>query len=275
MSEFAPFDGNGDTAIFDGHDLSTLFVVMPVERQLTTWEPSLVQNVVGSIATGTKPQPMEIKLRLTTFSATNEQRLADLRTLAGWLAVDEPKALILTDAHTGTYGATELYEVRDALPTGTTKVDHALNAATVEVTFICPDPRAYEAGYQDGRFWWPRPTGVSILGSGASNTFTVRGTASTMPTFHFYEAHGDAQGRFRIRLMEGQLVRHVLSLGVAEDASSEILIDMEKRTITVDDVTVFDMSFDWFALEPGTTYTVSLVYGDFSQLNISYNPRWW
>ena len=276
------------TAVFDRHDLSELFVISPPVRTLTPWEPTSVEAVIGATPTGTKSQPMEITLQLTTFAATLEQRLADLRTLSSWLAVDEPKQLILSDAYIGTLLLTNRYEMRYAWPSGAPKVTQALNATTVEVTFVCPDPRAYEIGevrpgeeeYYDGRFYYePTAEGFTTMDLSESDTFTVRGTAPTLPRFDIFGAYGSAQsGKLRIELRktENSQLLHYFTLDLAHDASSTVRIDMEKRTVTVDNVAVLDMGINWFALEPGVTFTVSLgTAGGFRQLNMVYYPRWW
>ena len=276
-------------AYFNRHDLSELFEIVPPVRTLTTWEPTSVETVIGATPTGTKSQPMEITLQLTTFAATLEQRLADLRTLSSWLAVDEPKQLILSDAYIGTLLLTNRYEMRYAWPSGAPKVTQALNATTVEVTFVCPDPRAYEIGevrpgeeeYYDGRFYYePTAEGFTTMDLSESDTFTVRGTAPSMPSFNIYGAYGSAQsGQLRIVLtaiVNGKQILHYFTLDLAHDASSTVRIDMEKRTVTVDGVAVLDTGINWFALEPGVTFTVSLATaGGFQQLNIIYYPRWW
>lgn len=275
-------------AYFDRHDLSELFVISPPVRTLTPWEPTSVEAVIGATPTGTKSQPMEITLQLTTFAATLEQRLDDLRTLSSWLAVDEPKQLILSDAYIGTLLLTNRYEMRYAWPSGAPKVTQALNATTVEVTFVCPDPRAYEIGevrpgeeeYYDGRFYYePTAEAFTTMDLSESDTFTVRGTAPTLPTFNIYGAYGSAQsGKLivELRKTKNSQLLHYFTLDLASDASSDIRIDMEKRTVTVDNVAVLDMGINWFALEPGMTFTVSLgTAGGFRQLNIIYYPRWW
>ena len=279
------------SAYFDHHDLSELFVISPPVRTLTAWEPTSVEAVIGATPTGTKAQPMEIKLTLTTFAATVEQRLADLRTLSSWLAVDEPKQLILSDAYIGTFFLTNRYEMRYAWPSGAPKVTPALNAMTAEVTFVCPDPRAYEIGevrpfeeeYYDGRFYDnPSAEAFTTMDLSESDTFTVRGTAPTMPTFNIYGAYGSESGQLRIDISktENSLLLHRFTLDLAHDASSTVRINMEKRTVTVDDVAVLDTGINWFALEPGVTLTVSLGrttggFGGFQQLTIGYYPRWW
>ena len=275
-------------AYFDHHDLSELFVISPPVRTLTAWEPTSVEAVIGATPTGTKAQPMEITLQLTTFAATLEQRMADLRTLSSWLAVDEPKQLILSDAYIGTLLLTNRYEMRYAWPSGAPKVTQALNATTVEVTFVCPDPRAYEIGevrpgeeeYYDGRFYYePTAEAFTTMDLSESDTFTVRGTAPSMPIFRIFGAYGSAQsGKLRIELRktENSQLLHYFTLDVASDASSDIVVDMEKRTVTVDGTNTLDMGINWFALEPGVTFTVSLgTPGGFRQLIISYYARWW
>ena len=284
-------------AVFNKHDLSELFVIAPPKRTLTAWEPTMVESVIGSVPTGTKPQPMEITLTLTTFADTPEDRLADLRTLSQWLAVDEPKPIVLTDEVLNTVWSggrwVDEYALRDAYPTGAPKVTPALNATTAEVTFICPDPRAYITAAN----FFPTSEGESINDTKNARGYvwdspasmqpaTIGGTAPTKPRFYFNGLHGDSSGKFSLKLkytdeQNTQQTKYV-TIDAAEDASLNVDVDFEKRMLRVGEsggggtlYPVFDAQLEWFDLIAGTTYTLEVAAGGFSRISFSYYPRWW
>ena len=284
-------------AVFNKHDLSELFVIEPPKRTLTAWEPTMVESVIGSVPTGTKPQPMEITLTLTTFADTPEDRLADLRTLSQWLAVDEPKPIVLTDEVLNTVWSggrwVDEYALRDAYPTGAPKVTPALNATTAEVTFICPDPRAYITAAN----FFPTSEGESINDTKNARGYvwdspasmqpaTIGGTAPTKPRFYFNGLHGDSSGKFSLKLkytdeQNTQQTKYV-TIDAAEDASLNVDVDFEKRMLRVGEsggggtlYPVFDAQLEWFDLIAGTTYTLEVAAGGFSRISFSYYPRWW
>lgn len=283
MSEF--------TAVFNKHDLSDLFTISPPVRTLTAWEPTMVESVIGSVPTGTKPQPMEITLDLTTFAATPQARLEALRTLSSWLAVDEPRPLVLTDevlgrVQVGGSGGTwkDVYALRDAFPTGAPNVTPALNASTARVKFVCPDPRAYLA---DANFF---PTGSATeindskqtrlvwLSSSEQVTATFTGTAPTKPVFRFVGLYGGPNGyfRFSVGFVEGNsFVWHPISIAAASDASLTVKVDFEARTLTIGTTNVVDMSLEWFNVDPNKTCSFRVESGGFSSGSVSYYPRWW
>lgn len=282
------------TAVFNKHDLSELFVISPPVRNLTAWEPTMVESVIGSVPTGTKPQPMEITLTLTTFAETPEDRLADLRTLSQWLAVDEPKPIVLTDEVLNTVWSggrlVDEYALRDAYPTGAPKVTPVHNATTADVKFICPDPRAYIT--QENFF--PTSEGGSINDTknvrghvwdspASMQPVTIDGTAPTKPEFYFNGLHGDSSGKFSLKLKytderNTQQTKYV-TIDAAENASLNVDVDFEKRTLRVGSGgvlrPVFDAQLEWFDLIAGTTYTLEVAAGGFSRISFSYYPRWW
>ena len=267
------------TAIFNGHDLSQLFVISPPERTLTTWEPDLVAmpNGYGSLFAGTKAQAMEITLRLTTFAETLDDRLADLRTLSGWLFVDEPKKLAFTDESydyttIGGYERTgNLY--RMALPTGTPKVTHTLNAATAEVKFICPDSRAY-LGY-----------GPSLQGVEDEFFFAANeeydgypmGNAPTETRIFLENVCGDSDGVFQMEFTcyDAEKFGGAITLDVASNANAYIMVDSEDRTYSNDmSLEPYPLDNDWIQIVGGHRTTARVTRGS-CETDVFYYPRWW
>lgn len=277
-------------AVFNLHDLSELFVISPPERTLTAWEPTSVEAVIGATPTGTKAQPMEIKLTLTTFAETERQRLADLRTLSSWLAVDEPKSLVLTDELYGEYSSgNRAYMMRYAWPSGAPKVTPALNATTVEVTFICPDPRAYETVYTyvpSTETWTvsEQKQEIGHIWSSPEQQYVgkIFGTAPTKPRVHLHGVHGDETGKFYLSIYpsSGSGSRCNVIFDAAEDASLEVDVDSETRTLRIGPeggtlTPVYDLQMDWSDLTPDVTYTSTLMRGWFTSGALNYYPRWW
>ena len=270
-------------AWFNGHDLSTLFVISPPERNLVTWEPTMADAVIGAVPTGTKAQPMEITLQLTTFAATLEQRLADLRTLSGWLAVDEPKRLYLSDEM---IGSDCLY--RDAMPKDAPKVTYALNAATAEVKFVCPDPRAYLGDYPPSQY----PTTIERTHHFSPDSpfdGTAGGTAPTNTIIRATGVTGDSDNEFQIKVTCYDSGNHVLS-----DCGGTITIPAQSRFMLL--YVIFDSEgrtytrrsqsgttqpplppdSDWIRISGGHRMTVEVTKGNCSSdTQISYTPRWW
>ncbi len=270
-------------AYFNGHDLSALFVISPPERNLVTWEPTMVEAVIGAVPTGTKAQPMEITLRLTTFAETLEQRLADLRTLSGWMSVDEPKRLYLSDEM---IGSDCLY--REAMPKDTPKVTHAFNAATAEVKFICPDPRALLGTY-------PPPQNDTVVietcpfDNDAAYQGTLVGTAPTDTIIRIDNPLPDDNGAFQLsivcyaddarsRVLSGY--GGTLNLPIPTNAT-RIIVRSESRRYSVyfGNAVIQQpapLNVDWIRVYCGHPVKVEVTKGTCDEgSHLSYNPRWW
>lgn len=273
---------NENKAWFDSHDLSTLFKVAPPERNLVTWEPTMVDAVIGATPTGTKAQPMEITLTLTTFADTLEDRLADLRTLSEWLAVSEPKRLYLSDEM---MGSECLY--REAIPKDTPRVTHAHNAANVTVKFICPDPRATLGDYPPSQY----PSTIRrVHHFSPASPFdgTAGGTAPTNTVIRANGVTGDSNNEFQIKVTCYDSENHALSdyggtiTIPASNATAlvYVIIDSERRTYTrrSQSSTVrlpLPPDSDWIMIAGGHRMTIEVTKGNCSDSEISYTPRWW
>ena len=266
-------------AWFNGHDLSTLFVISPPERNLVTWEPDLVAmpNGYGSLFAGTKAQAMEITLKLTTFAETLEERLADLRMLSGWLFVDEPKKLAFTDeSYDYTTIGGELrtgYLYRMALQTGTPKVTHALNAATAEVKFICPDSRAY-LGY--GSSFSVVEDEFFFAASDEYDGYPM-GNAPTETRIFLEHVCGDSDGVFQIEFTcyDAESFGGTITLDVASNADALIMVNSENRTYSNDaSLEPYPLDNDWIQIVGGHRTTARVTRGS-CDTDVFYLPRWW
>lgn len=237
--------------VFDNHDLTELFgVEWPVSRTAASWEPDAVDvpGRSGSVFGGTRAQPVDVSMRLWTLAETRTQRQHAVRTLAAWLAVDEPKPLYLGDEG-GLW--------RMAIPAGGFDVSAYLNADSIPVTFRCLDPVLYGERHH-----------VDVPGNG-SVTFLVGGSAPTFPTITASDAREDSTvGWWRLRLDDGD------HLDVDTGARSvPVSADCERRTLIVNDsVQMLQPLAQWLRLTPGT-HTLSLA--GTGAAHVQWTERWW
>lgn len=238
--------------LFDGHDLSTLFTIEHhMERTLADWQPNLIDAPasVGALFGGTQPQPVTVTMELYTLADTREGRQEALRTLAGWLAVDTPRVLSLGDEG-GRY--------RMAIPDGASKVEAYLNADSVEVSLVCPDPRLYGE--------------TSTQRMGGTTDVTNGGTAPSYPSFAISGASGGSDGYLTIT---DQTTGERLSVPVASGASASVSIDCAARVVTVDNVvTMLGTTSDWLCVGGGETHALALTGGS-GTADVTLTEMWW
>ena len=237
------------TATFDGHDLSDLFTVTDVARTVASWEPNSVDvpGRSGAVVTGTRALPVDVTMTLWPLASTAAGRQTSIRTLVGWLAVDEPKALALGDEG-GLW--------RLALPADAADVTQHVDADSIALTFRCFDPVLY--GDEDS----------ATVPSGGSVTFTVGGTAPTWPTVTASAALEGSSGYWRLTLDSGVHLD-------ADTGSSAVAVnaDCAKRVLKVDGlVQMLQTSADWLRLTPGT-HTVSM--NGTGAATLTWRERWW
>lgn len=246
--------------LFDGHELGSLFLVeWHVERELTAWQPDIVDapGAIGSLWGGTQAQPVSVSMELTIIDKSRDGRQEALRTLAGWLAVDSPRVLQLGDEG-GRY--------RMAAPTGNAGVSALLDADTVQIGFICPDPRLY------GRL---REIFVPV--NGGPVTFAVGGTAPTMPTLSTLISATGADQYWRAALEDGSyVIMQPLTYGTSLDYDT-IVVDCASRVMKSRNVVrMLPPSADWLVLTPGEhTLTVTSDSGGETETLVSWREMWW
>ena len=238
-----------DTVTFNAHDLSTYFTIGEVTRSLASWEPNSVDvpGRSGAVVTGTRETPIDVTVTLWTTATSQSGRRDALRTLASWLAVDEPKALVLGDEG-GLW--------RMALPADAADVTQNLDADSVALTFRCFDPVLY--GQQ----------ATQTIPSGGSATFTVGGTAPTWPTVTASAALEGSSGYWRLTLDGGVHLD-------ADTGSSAVAVsaDCAKRVLLVDGlVQMLQPNADWLRLTPGT-HTVAM--NGTGAATLTWRERWW
>lgn len=235
---------------FDGHDLGELFSIeYHMQRRLPTWEPVLLDVPAhsGAVFGGTRATPIEVTMKLLPLSTGRDERQEDLRTLAAWLAVDEPKPLYLGDEG-GRY--------RMAIPSGEAAIEAYLDADAVDITFTCPDPKLYG----DARSVSVGTTAVSVF---------VDGTAPTKPTVTA-TATPNGSGVWAITdVTTGDYMQVALTSG-----AHTVTFDCAARTVKVDGTTVMlAPACDWLTFEPGE-HQLRVTAGT-GTATVAWEEVWW
>ena len=236
--------------VFDNHDLTKLFRVELDSRTAASWEPSLVDvpGRNGAVFGGTKAQPVDVSMRLWSLAKTRVERQQDVRTLASWLAVDEPRPLYLGDEG-GLW--------RMAIPAGTFDVSAYLNAESIPVTFRCLDPVLYGE------------TEAVEVPSGGSVSFRVGGTAPTFPTVTADAAFEDGTAGYWQLWLDEQT--HLDADTGA--AATSVSADCGRRVLLVGGlVQMLQTDADWLRLTPGT-HTIRMV--GTGAASVEWVERWW
>lgn len=241
---------NDYACTFDGHDLAELFSIeYHMTRRLPTWEPTLVDVPArnGALFGGTRAQAVEIGMQLCPRALGRDERQEDLRTLASWLAVSEPKPLYLGDEG-GRY--------RMAVPTGESEITPYLDADVVQIGFVCPDPRLYG----DERSATVTTTATSIL---------VDGTAVTRPLITA-TATPNGSGIWAITdLTTGEYMQVSLTSG-----SHTVVFDCEARTVKVDGaVTMLAPACDWLTFG-NIEHQLQITTGT-GTATVTWQEMWW
>lgn len=243
---------------FDGHDIGAAYAVeRHATRTLSSWEPNLVDVAgrIGALYAGTRALPAQVTVDIYALGSTREARQAEMRTLADWLAVDEPKTLTLGDEEVNSVQLT-----RKAIPTGESMQEAYLSADHAEVTFVCPDPRLYGATGVVGRI---------NAQNGATISVTVGGTAPTEPMLAG-TATGNSAGLWKLVDETGAGIYYAIPDGT----SYAFVADCANRTLTLNGNTVMlPPTYDWMSWEPGA-HTLTMT-GGVSTINVSWPTRWW
>lgn len=236
---------------FDGHDIAEFWSIeYHMTRTLPTWSPTLVEVPAnGALFGGTRAEPVTITMQLVALDDTRDGRQEALRTLAGWLAVDEPRPLYLGDEG-GRY--------RLAVPTDEAPIEPFLNADSVEITFTCPDPLLHGA------------TQRVTVPSGGSVSIRVGGTAPARPTITASAATGSAGGAWSVVTEDGGGIYAAIAGG----SSKPVFADVATRVLKVDGtVTMLNASYDWPTLTPGT-HTLTMTQGTGAAI-VEWEDLWW
>ena len=241
--------------MFDGHDLTAIFYVEHAERSLTEWDANLIEApaAIGSLFGGTSSRPINVQLTLTVMDDTRDGRQEALRTLAGWLAVDSPRLLQMADEG-GRY--------RMAVPNGNAPIDPYMDGDTVQVSFVCPDPRLLGEEHA-----------VTVPANG-SVTFLVGGTAPTMPTVSANVGVFAVGQQWRLALEDGTYLLYESSSDAA--SSLPMTYDCANRVATRGgDVVMLPPQADWLTLSPGEHTLTMTGDADAGAATVTYREMWW
>lgn len=235
---------------FDGNDITRLFSVQwPIARTPLSWEPTSIDvpGRNGSVVGGTRALPVDVTMTLWTLAETRTERQQAVRTLAEWMAVDEPRPLYLGDEG-GLW--------RMAMPVNASEMASYINADSVSLTFRCFDPVLYGAEHS-----------ITVPANG-SVTVLVGGTAPTMPTVECASAREGSSGYWQVWLDEE---RHLDADTGA--MSVPVVADCARRVLRVNDVVqMLQTGADWLSVTPGThTFRVSGT----GAAKITWTERWW
>lgn len=237
--------------IFDSYIITEYFSVdHRMIRRLPTWEPSLIEvpGMNGAIYAGTKAEPIEITMTLIPKASDREDRQEVLRELARILSVSTPRTLILED---------EGVPYRKAVPKGEMPIEPYLDADSVEVTFVCPDPRLY------GSFK------TKSLSTSAS--VSIGGTAPTRPTISG-TVTPNSSGYWKVR--ESNTGKY-MQVSMAAGSSHSLSIDCEKRIVKVDgDVVMLAPDSDWLEWNGDTSRTLLVDQGS-GTVTVAWREMWW
>lgn len=236
--------------IFDGHDLTSMFIVG--EPVFNTFIPSQTfQNVPGRDGTvfmGGKLDGGTITVPLTIVDEDMEQRRATLSNLYMILDVDEPKLLVLPEVPDLSY---------KAIPQNAVQESRYIDGDTVIVSFQLVEAAAYG------------DTVTKTVPSGGSLTFTVDGTYPTRPTITARATRNSTSLVWGLRLDDGDF----LHVATGSSSAQNIALDCEDRTLTVAGaVALPTLDSDWFELAPGE-HTITMDNGTGSA-TVTYKERW-
>ena len=236
--------------IFNGHDLSEMFDVGEPEITILKSTPDLrdVPGRDGSVFAGSRLGASVVTFQISIEGDASYRRNA-FSTLGMWLAVDEPKKLVLPDTP-------DLYYM--AVPNDSLSLNRAIGAEVTKVSFTLVDPIAYG-----------REVTVTVPSSG-SVTFNVGGTYKASPVITASSAVRSGSS-----LVWGLLLDSHDHLRVVTGSSSSraIVLDCSSRTCTLAGaVTLPTLTSDWFELEPGV-HTIQNDQGSGSS-TVKYIERW-
>ncbi len=232
---------------FDGQSLTDLFYVSDLQAPLLPRDIATtdVPGRDGTIVTGAPLSARTIRLRLTVRGRTIEDRRAAERTLAGILAVDEPKPLAMS-IDGGLYWL--------AVPNASSNGERFLNADRFDVEFLCADPVAY--GEER----------TVTVPSGGSVTFDVGGTYPTTPVVSAPAAKpsGGVWG-----LLDSY---DSTQLTVQLAGTRAVVADCGRRVLTVAGATTLLVpTSDWLVLAPGR-HTLTMT--GTGAATLTYRERW-
>lgn len=243
------------TVTFNDVDLGTYCQVSDLRSPLVprTIGEEDVPARDGSVFTGVRLQPRNIKLRLTVKGRTIEERRAAAREVAAVLAVAEPKPLSLS-IDEGLYWL--------AIPTSDGDVDIMTNHSGFDVVFRAVDPVAY--GDEQ----------AVTVPSGGSVSFNVGGTYAATPLVTApYSITADEQ-YWRLALEDGRYL-YCAPTWAGSARTGSISFDCGSHVMRVDgDVSMLAASADWLTLAPGPHTLTMTGAAAGGSATVTFRERW-
>lgn len=243
---------------FDGHDLTERFLVTDVSRPWPSLSASTTDNPAGgSFLAGLRREAAEVSVTLYAFGSTSERREA-ARELASWLDVDGPSELAFGDDGGLCYMA---------VPSGTDAPRSFVDAESVSVTFLVPEPVMLG---ERGRAQAYMPMSVTEVDGPVSPVVMVGGTAPARMIITSEDASRDpSTGLWGVRLDDGGYAR----VEIPVSAPSSVTIDCVERTATVNGApALLTLDSDWLEMSPGR-HVIKLDEGS-GTADVSWRERW-
>jgi len=235
---------------FDGHDLESLFVCGSPEISILNASPTLEEfdSRNGAVFLGQRWGVSTVAFSIAAIGNAQTRRNA-FSQLGAWLAVDEPKKLILPDTPDRYYLAA---------PEGQCDLTRGIKGEMTQLAFTLVDPIAYSM----------TETTITVP-SGGNVTFTVGGTAAAKPTIRATATRNSTALVWGLRLDSVDFV-HV-NTGV--NAGRVVAIDCDARTVTISgNAAVPTLDSDWLEFTPGS-HTLVMDYGT-GAATVKYRERW-
>lgn len=244
--------------VFDGHDLTELFIVTDVSRSWLSLSANVTDNPSGgAFLMGLRRKAPEVSMTLYAFGSTSERREA-AHVLASWLDVDGPRELAFGDDGGLVYMA---------VPSGTDAPKSFADAESASVSFLIPEPVMLG---ETGRAQAYMPLSVTESHGPVSPVVMVGGTAPARMVITSEDASRDSStGLWGVRLDDGDYAR----VEIPVSTPSSVTIDCTARTATVNgSPALLTLDSDWLEMSPGR-HVISLDEGH-GTADVSWRERW-
>ena len=248
----------GVTVTFDGHDLTSRFLVTDIRRPRPSFSSATQDNPAGgSFLLGTRPRAKSASMTLR-MRGDSRRRQALARELASWLTVDGERELAFSDDDGLVYMA---------VPDGETSVEPLYWGEAMGISFLIPEPVMLG---ETGRAQAYTPLSVTEFHGPVSPVVMVGGTAPARMVITSKDATRDSStGLWGVRLDDGDYAR----VEIPVSAPSSVTIDCTTRTATVNGApALLTLDSDWLEMAPGR-HVIRLDEG-WGTADVSWRERW-
>ena len=248
----------GVTVTFDGHDLTSRFLVTDIRRPRPSFSPTTQDNPVGgAFLLGTRPRAKSVSMTLWVRGDSGK-RQALARELASWLSADGERELAFSDDDGLVYMA---------VPDGETSLEPLYWGEALGLSFLVPEPVMLG---ESGRAQAYMPLSVTELDGPVSPVVMVGGTAPARMVITSEDASRDSStGLWGVRLDDGGYAR----VEIPVSTPSSVTIDCVERTATVNGApALLTLDSDWLEMPPGR-HVIRLDEGH-GTADVSWRERW-